>query len=62
VDDDGSNKVQARQVFLEIPDRARLKFSDPSYLRDAIGWPPSMVETLRKLTVAVGDDARAARQ
>jgi tetratricopeptide (TPR) repeat protein len=60
-DEDSNNgRLQARQVFLEIPDRARLKFSDPTYVKDVIGWPPSMVETLHKITIAIGDDIKAA--
>jgi hypothetical protein len=47
--------VEARQLFLEIPDRARLQFSDPAYVKTTIGWPPAMAETLRTLTRLVGD-------
>jgi tetratricopeptide (TPR) repeat protein len=58
-DGDDPRTVQARQVFLEIPDRARLKFSDPEYVKSVIGWPPSMAATLKRLAAAVGDDTGA---
>lgn len=50
----------ARKKFLEIPDRARLKYSDPSYLNNVISWPPKMLENLAKLAKAVGDDKRVS--
>jgi tetratricopeptide (TPR) repeat protein len=53
--DDPTSSVEARQLFLEIPDRARLQFSDPQYVATTIGWPPAMAETLRTLTKLVGD-------
>jgi len=48
----------AQKKFLEIPDRARLKYSDANYLKNTISWPPRMIEYLGKLTEAVGDDKR----
>lgn len=45
----------AQRKFLEIPDRARLKYVDENYLRNTIAWPPKMMEFLSKLTEAVGD-------
>ena len=47
--------VAGQQKFLEIPDRARLKYSDNKYITQTISWPPAMVETLNKITRAVGD-------
>ena len=44
-----------QQKFLEIPDKARLKYSDDVYLTQTVGWPPAMRETLRQITVAVRD-------
>lgn len=44
-----------QQKFLEIPDRARLLYSDDAYLTQTVNWPPAMRETLRQITVAVGD-------
>jgi tetratricopeptide (TPR) repeat protein len=55
VADGDPTAVEARQLFLEIPDRARLQFSDPTYVKTNIGWPPAMAETLRTLTRLVGD-------
>jgi tetratricopeptide (TPR) repeat protein len=52
---DDPTSVEARQLFLEIPDRARLQFSDPTYVATTIGWPPAMAETLRIITKLVGD-------
>jgi len=48
-------QVKAQQKFLEIPDRQRLKFVDREYLTKTIAWPPAMIETLSKVTSAVGD-------
>ena len=44
-----------QQKFLEIPDRARLLYSDDAYLTQTVSWPPAMRDTLRQITVAVGD-------
>jgi len=49
----------ARKKFLEIPDRARLKYVDSNYLQNVISWPPKMIETLAILTKAVGDNERS---
>lgn len=49
----------AQRKFLEIPDRARLKYVDQDYLDNVISWPPKMKENLAKLTEAVGDNKRA---
>ncbi len=49
----------AQRKFLEIPDRARLKYVDENYLKYTISWPPKMLEYLSKLTEAVGDKPRA---
>ena len=47
--------VAGQQKFLEIPDRARLKYSDNKYITQTISWPPAMVDTLNKIIRAVGD-------
>lgn len=47
--------TKARQKFLEIPDRQRLKFADKDYLTKTISWPPAMIDTLAKVTSDVGD-------
>lgn len=47
--------VAARQKFLEVPDRARLKYVDNDYLKNTVNWPPAMLSTLREITKAVGD-------
>ena len=44
-----------QQKFLEIPDRARRLYSDDAYLTQTVSWPPAMRDTLRQITVAVGD-------
>ena len=45
----------ARKKFLEIPDRARVKYSESEYLNKVVVWPPKMIEGLSYLTKAVGD-------
>lgn len=52
----------AQRKFLEIPDRARLKYVDSNYLQNVISWPPKMIENLSKLTEAVGDNRRILEQ
>lgn len=49
------DQTAGQQKFLEIPDRAREKFSQDEYLKKQISWPPKAVETISKLAVAVGD-------
>jgi tetratricopeptide (TPR) repeat protein len=57
-DDDDTSA--ARQKFLLIPDRARLKYIDPEYVKNTINWPPAMVQTLREITRAVGDSSASS--
>lgn len=48
----------ARRKFLEIPNQARLKFSDTSpggYVKSKIAWPPSMIDTITAVSKSVGD-------
>ena len=52
----------AQQKLLEIPDKARLRFVDKTYLDKVVSWPPAMKEALAKVTSAVGDDKRAATE
>lgn len=52
------DQTTANRKFLEIPDRARLKYVDEVYLDNIIAWPPKMREYLKILTKAVGDDQR----
>jgi tetratricopeptide (TPR) repeat protein len=52
------DQITANRKFLEIPDRARLKYVDEKYLNETIAWPPKMQEYLKVLTKAVGDDKR----
>lgn len=47
--------VAAQRKFLEIPDRARLKYVDLNYLDQTVAWPPEARETLAQITKAVGD-------
>ena len=44
-----------RQKFLEIPDRARLNFSNKTYLMKTVSWPPAMIDTISSVATAVGD-------
>ena len=54
-DEEEDAEDRARQIFLSIPDRARLKYSDREYLMKTIGWPPVMRETVLQIAKAVGD-------
>ncbi len=47
--------VDAQRKFLEIPDRARLRFIDPKYLEETIAWPPAMIEGVTTIARNVGD-------
>ena len=54
------DEVQARQLFLQIPNKQRLKFnycSDESkqYLDANITWPPKMKQAVQVIAKAVGD-------
>jgi tetratricopeptide (TPR) repeat protein len=54
--DDNDDKTKARQVFLEIPNKQRLKFSrDNVYLDETIAWPPKAKEGILAIAKAVGD-------
>lgn len=52
------DQIKAQQKYLEIPDRARLKYVDADYLTKTISWPPAMIQDLKKVTSAVGDTAK----
>lgn len=52
------DQVAAQQKFLEIPDRQRLKYIDRDFLTKNVSWPPAMIDTLNKITRAVGDNKR----
>lgn len=47
--------VDAQRKFLEIPNRQRLRYVDPTYLNKVIAWPPAMIEGVTKIAKAVGD-------
>jgi len=47
--------IDAQRKFLEIPDRARLRFIDPKYLEETIAWPPAMIEGVTTIARNVGD-------
>ena len=49
------DQIAAQQKFMQIPDRARLKYSDDEYLKKTIAWPPAMLKSLSVITSAVGD-------
>jgi len=49
------DQIGAQRKYLEIPDKARLKFLDENYIQKVIGWPPKMVESLSLVIKAVGD-------
>ena len=52
------DQIAAQRKFLEIPDRQRLKYIDDNYLTKVIGWPPAMIDGVRQIAKAVGDDKR----
>ena len=47
--------IAGQQKFLEIPDRARARYVDETYLTQNIAWPPAMREELANIAKAVGD-------
>ena len=49
------DQVAGQQKFLEIPDRQRKNFVDKNYMTQVISWPPAAIQTLSKVTTAVGD-------
>jgi tetratricopeptide (TPR) repeat protein len=49
------DQIAAQRKYLEIPDKARLKYVDNDYLNNVISWPPAMIEALDKVSSAVGD-------
>lgn len=48
-------QIDAQRKFLEIPDRARLRFIDPRYLEETIAWPPVMIQGVTSIARVVGD-------
>ena len=48
----------AREKFLEIPDRQRIKYADGEFLEKVVAWPSAMKEGLSTLTKAVGDSSQ----
>jgi hypothetical protein len=51
----GGDEIAGQRKYLEIPDRARLKYVDNDYLTKVISWPPAMIEGVSKIASAVGD-------
>lgn len=51
-----NDETAARQKYLSIPDRQRLKYVDTNYLQSTIAWPPKMIESLNRISAAVGDN------
>lgn len=49
------DQIAAQRKYLEIPDRARLKYVDQNYLKNVVSWPPAMIEGIAKVSSAVGD-------
>lgn len=49
------DQIGAQRKYLEIPDKARMKFVDENYVTKVISWPPKMIETLSVVSKAVGD-------
>jgi len=52
------DQIAAQRKFLEIPDRQRLKYLDNDYLTKVVSWPPSMIDGVKSIAKAVGDDKR----
>ena len=50
--------IEAQRKFLEIPDRQRRKYVDKEYLTKTITWPPKMIDSLGKVTSAIGDTSK----
>jgi hypothetical protein len=54
------DETQARQVFMQIPNKQRLKFSYCSeesrqYMDTVVAWPPKMKQAVQVIAKAVGD-------
>lgn len=49
------DETAARQKFLEIPNKQRLKYIDDEYLTQTIAWPPKMKEGVKLIAKVVGD-------
>lgn len=47
--------IAARQKFLELPNRQRLKYADREFLTRTVSWPPAMIDAVHAIAVAVGD-------
>jgi len=52
------DQVAAQRKYLEIPDRQREKFTQKDYLKQVISWPPAAIDTVNRISAAVGDDKR----
>ena len=49
--------VAAQQKYLGIPDRPRSNYTDLTYLKKTVSWPPKVIELLGKVSSAAGDGA-----
>jgi hypothetical protein len=49
------DQVEAQRKYLEIPNQQRKMFTQDEYLKKVIAWPPAAIDTLGKISTAVGD-------
>ena len=50
------DQIAAQRKYLEMPDRQREKYGQGNFLRSyPIQWPPTAIELVSKVSVAVGD-------
>jgi hypothetical protein len=49
----GGDQIAGQLKYLEIPDRARLKYGDNDCF--TISWPPAMIEMVSKIASALGE-------
>ena len=49
------DQVAGQQKLLEIPDRQRANYSDKTFMTKTVSWPPKAIDTLSKVTTAIGD-------
>ena len=49
------DQIEAQRKYLELPNQVRKKFTQKEYLTKVISWPPAAIDTLGKISTAVGD-------
>lgn len=50
-----NDTIGSKQLFLTIPNKQRLNYSNIQYLQQTVQWPPKMIDTVLLLAKEVGD-------